>query len=78
MHKWFANCKHLIAWKVINFMNEFVKRSYNFGANKNCAPIISKQHNSKQMQQQENAIKGKQDKVNNFITLLKLEQTNLK
>jgi hypothetical protein len=30
------------------------------------------------MQQQENAIKGKQDKVNNFITLLKLEQTNLK
>jgi hypothetical protein len=33
-------------------MNELVKRTHNSDANKNCAPIITKQHNSKQMQQQ--------------------------
>lgn len=50
VHKWFANCKHFVTLKVINSMNEFVKQSYNFDANKNCAPLITKQHNNKQNQ----------------------------
>jgi hypothetical protein len=50
VHKLFANCKHFVTLKVINSMNELVKRSYNFDANKNCALVITKQHNNKQMQ----------------------------
>ncbi len=41
-------------------MNELVKQAHNSDANKNCAPIITKQHNIKQMQQQANAIASKQ------------------
>ncbi len=59
-------------------MNELVKQACNYDANKNCALVITKRHNNKQMQQQANVIRGKQDKVNNFITLSKLEQTDLK
>jgi hypothetical protein len=59
-------------------MNELVKQTCNYDANKNCASVITKQHNSKQMQQQANAIRGKQYKVNNSITLSKLKQVDLK
>jgi hypothetical protein len=59
-------------------MSEIVKQAYNSNANKNCAHVITKQHNNKQMQKQANAIRGKQNKVYNFITLSKLEQADLK
>jgi hypothetical protein len=60
VYGWFIDCKHFVTLKVISSMSKLVKWAHNFDANMNYTPIITKQHNNKQMQQQANAIVNKQ------------------